>query len=123
MHAQARVLPQHYQDREGRHMLIDKTKQINIFACVAPYHNQSVWQIEKLVWKDRLPLWKMKNSLRNLTVSWKRRMRLTLSQPQDQPVSSQLISSLQEKKHGCQKIVKLNGVLAQGMSHPAWLPV
>jgi hypothetical protein len=84
------------------------------------------------VWKERLQLLQMKNfqnmrimslSIRSLTVSWKKKMRLTLSQPQDQPVSSQLISSLQEEKHGCQKIVKLNGVLAQGMSHPAWLPV
>ncbi|KAK6295408.1 hypothetical protein J4Q44_G00346340 [Coregonus suidteri] len=48
------------------------------------------------------------------------------SQPQDQPVSSQPqdqpVSSLQEK-YGCQKIVKLNGLLAQGMSHPSKLPM
>jgi hypothetical protein len=37
----------------------------------------------------------------SLTVSGKKKMRLTLSQPQDQSISNQLISSLQEEKYGC----------------------
>jgi hypothetical protein len=41
---------------------------------------------------------------------------------QDQPVSNQIISSLKEEKYRCKKKVKLNGLLAEGMSHPAWLP-
>jgi hypothetical protein len=58
--------------------------------------------------------------IRSQTVSCKR-MRLTHSQPQDQPVSSQpqdqpvrnqLISSLQEEKYGIKKS-ELNGLLAQ----------
>ena len=62
-------------------------------------------------------------SIRSLTVSWKKRMRLSLSHPQDPPISNQQICRLHEEKYGCQKIVKLNGLLAQGMSHIAWLPM